>query len=178
MKLRANLLFIIILFCGFITTNQLLAKTEITSNSYRTDFEDVEEHGQWELNRGPLGSQCANKWSFGQPGANDGLFGLFASSNASTADYVNKGVSVVALRTLTLDAGEYELSFDWRAGGLNDADGLYVCWISESEGSSYFERILRTSKTLLRKGSRIVSRTRKLVVARFVPRLLQLEHGS
>lgn len=134
MKLRANLLFIIILFCGFITTNQLLAKTEITSNSYRTDFEDVEEHGQWELNRGPLGSQCANKWSFGQPGANNGLYGLFASSSASTANYVNKGVSVVALRTLTLDAGEYELSFDWRAGGLNDADGLYVCWISESEG--------------------------------------------
>lgn len=135
MRLKANLLFIIILFCGFLTTNQLFAKTELTSTTYRTDFEDSEEREKWVLNQGPLGSSCANKWYIGKPGANEGMFGLFAAANESSADYVNKGVSVVAVRTLTLDPGDYELSFDWKAGGLNDADGLYVCWVSESVGA-------------------------------------------
>ena len=69
MRLKANLLFIIILFCGFLTTNQLFAKTELTSTTYRTDFEDSEEREKWVLNQGPLGSSCANKWYIGKPGA-------------------------------------------------------------------------------------------------------------
>ena len=134
MKFRANLLFIV-LFCGLFINNQLLAKTEITSTTYRTDFEDSAEREKWVLNQGPLGGSCANKWHIGKPGANEGLLGLFAAANESSTDYVNKGVSVVAVRTLTLDPGDYELTFDWKAGGLNDADGLYVCWVSESVGA-------------------------------------------
>ena len=76
MKLKANLLFIIVFVCSFYAANQLCAETVITSNSYKTDFEDSEEREKWELNRGPLGGDCANKWYIGQPGANEGMNGL------------------------------------------------------------------------------------------------------
>ncbi len=108
----------------------MFAQTIQTSNSYFCDFEDISEDVNWQLNTGPKGSLCANKWYVGKPGANKGERGLFISGDGGyTSDYKNSGVTIIAYRELTFDAGDYELSFDWRAGGTSYADGLYVCWI-------------------------------------------------
>ena len=151
MKHKVNLFFIIVFLCSFYAANQLCAETVITSNSYKTDFEDSEEREKWELNRGPLGGDCANKWYIGQPGANEGMNGLYASSNGLTNEYINRGVSVVAMRTITLEPGDYDLTFDWTAGGLNDLDGLYVCWIPESVGAKINSNITNVLQDFVNK---------------------------
>ncbi|MBQ5925573.1 MAG: hypothetical protein IIX03_02560, partial [Paludibacteraceae bacterium] len=106
------------------------SQTVVTSTGYQSDFEDdFERDSCWVLNAGPNGGKCANKWYWGKPGANGDEYGLFVSNdNGASPTYKNVGVSVVAYRKMRLDAGLYELSFDWQAGGRS-TDGLYVCWI-------------------------------------------------
>ena len=131
MKKITNLLFAIFLLLG---ASCLSAQTIITSNSFQTDFEDSNEHKNWRLNTGRRGAVCVNKWYFGKAGANGGEYGLFISDdNGVNNTYTNKPVSVVSYRTITLDTGYYELSFDWQAGGLSGVDGMYVCWIPEDK---------------------------------------------
>lgn len=104
--------------------------------TYQCDFEDSAEHANWQDNAGNQGAQCANKWYFGKPGSNGGDYGLFVSKDGTSNDYEASALSVVAYRSLVLDAGEYEFSFDWRAAGWQDSisniDGLYVCWVPDS----------------------------------------------
>lgn len=133
MKLLNKILFLSIIV---VFANSLLAQTIVTSKCYETDFEDDSEWQNWELNRGPLGSECANKWYFGKLGTNRGQRGLYVSNDGLSNKYVGKGVSVVALRKIILEKGNYELSFDWQAGGVkaeNSRDGLYVCWVPVSD---------------------------------------------
>ena len=129
-KFNKNLLTVIfLLFVG-----ALSAQTVITSKSYQTDFEDLREYKEWRLNTGKKGPSCFNRWFFGVAGANTGNAGLFVSSDeGETNSYVAKPTSVVAYRPLVLDQGSYEISFEWQAGGMHNVDGLYVCWVPESE---------------------------------------------
>jgi hypothetical protein len=133
MKKANKIIFILLMVSLF--ADALLAQTIIKSNHYQTDFEDSSEWGNWELNRGVFGPECVNKWYFGKPGANEGEGGMYISGDDGlSTDYEGEGVSVVAMRTIILDEGDYELTFDWQAGGMsNDRDGLYVCWIPEKD---------------------------------------------
>ena len=131
-KLSFSILFLFL--AGFIS-----AQTVLNSDYYQTDFEDHTEYANWRLNTGVRGKTCANKWYIGEPGANIGKGGLYISGdNGATNKYVNTPVSVVAYRSFTLDAGYYELSFDWQAGGLSNVDGFYVCWVPENKVDTMF----------------------------------------
>lgn len=111
--------------------------------TYQCDFEDLAEREVWEknMNAGPKGSECANQWYLGRPGANGGDYGLFVSKDGKSNDYAsgdNTALTVVAFRIFdNLKAGKYEFSFDWRAAGwqdsITDIDGLYVFWLPASE---------------------------------------------
>lgn len=102
-------------------------------NGYSCDFEDEVENARWQRNTGPRAQYCANRWYVGAPGRNNGENGLFVSADGgASAGYTNRGVAVVASRTLTLDAGVYDFSFEWQAFGLDSLDGLYVCWMPDS----------------------------------------------
>lgn len=121
--------FVSLMFVGVVS-----AQTVVTSKSYKTDFEDLREYKEWRLNTGRRGPSCFNKWYFGIAGANTGNAGLFVSGDeGATNAYVGKPTSVVAYRPIVLDEGYYEFSFDWQAGGVQNVDGLYVCWVPESE---------------------------------------------
>lgn len=127
-KIKISLL--LISLCVF--TNILCAETVESTMGFVTDFEDQEEREKWVLNTGVLGPECANKWFWGKLGASSGDNGLFISGDsAQTYFYKSKGTTVVAYREFTFDKGDYELSFDWQAGGLS-TDGLYVCWVPKS----------------------------------------------
>ena len=76
---------------------------------YQCSFEDESERSLWSLNIGNQGENCVNKWYFGKPGAKDGEYGLFISSDGVSNNYQNKGVSVVASRTLHLLPGNYDI---------------------------------------------------------------------
>lgn len=105
-----------------------------SQTQYHCDFEDPTELTNWQLNSGKQGPTLANKWFVGSATNNGGSMSLYVSSDpaGATTDYVNKGLTVTAYRTLTLPAGKYELSFDWQAVGL-PSDGLYVCWVPDTE---------------------------------------------
>ena len=119
---------------SFFLISQLWAQTIVKSDYFQTDFEDISEHKNWVLNSGPKGKSCPNKWFFGVAGANNGTAGLFVSGDdGATCNYVASPVSVVSYRPLTLDEGDYVISFDWQAGGMFGMDGLYVCWVPATE---------------------------------------------
>lgn len=121
---------ILSIFLSLFFVNVLVAQTVVAPKGYQTDFEDEAEQSNWFCNYGPVGDLCANKWFFGKPGANGGEVGLFISNDGGTsASYAQSGVSVISYRELTLDEGDYEISFDWQVGGMSVVDGLYVCWI-------------------------------------------------
>ena len=108
--------------------------------TYQCDFEDANERTMWDRNSGPKGKDCANQWYFGKLGANGGDYGLYVSKDSTSNNYAASALTVVACRTLELQpehAGEYEFSFDWRAGGwqdsISDEDGLYVFWVPATE---------------------------------------------
>ena len=129
-KIYYFLLLFAVSFC-----NEIFAQSSAIASSYFCDFEDAAENSNWELKVGLFADKCANKWYIGEPGsANNGENGLFVScDNGLTSDYTNKAVMVMAYRELTLEAGDYELSFDWKAGGNEFNDGLYVCLAPTSD---------------------------------------------
>lgn len=98
---------------------------------YQCGFENESERLLWSLNIGDQGESCVNKWYFGKLGAKDGDYGLFISSDGLSNNYQNKGVSVVASRTLNLLPGNYDIVIEWKGAGV-DSDGLYVCWMPDS----------------------------------------------
>ena len=124
---------ILLILSMIISVSALSAQTVYTSKGYQTGFEEDNERSLWMLNAGKNGEKCANKWYWGKSGANDGEYGLFVSDDDGVSvTYKNTGVSVIAYRKFSFDAGLYELSFDWQAGG-RFTDGLYVCWIPASD---------------------------------------------
>lgn len=131
-----NKLFLIVILSLFYSS--LFATTILSPIGYQTDFEDEEERKEWILNPSAPGYECANQWYWGKLGANVGDYGLFVSGdNGSTNFYQPKGTSVLAYRKFTFVKGDYEISFDWQAGGLS-TDGFYVCWIPERDSVSLF----------------------------------------
>lgn len=103
---------------------------------YSCDFEDSTQDTLWELNAGPFGERCTNKWYIGTGANNGGERGMYISyDGGKTAGYISgsgKGQVVSAYTLIShLPADNYEISFDWQAMGM-DEDALYVCWVPES----------------------------------------------
>ena len=142
-KIYYFLLLFAVSFCS-----EIFAQSSVVASSYFCDFEDAVENDKWELSVGRMAEKCANKWYIGKPGsANNGENGLFVScDNGQTSDYTNKAVTVIAYRELTLAAGDYELSFDWKAGGADANDGLYVCLAPKSDSDV---RLASTTSSIL-----------------------------
>lgn len=108
-------------------------------NYYSCDFENEQVNQQWRLNNGSLGNTVANKWYIGSATNNGGLKSMYISANGGdSAYYVAASGCVVSFVELDMAAGDYILSFDWRArGNVKASDvGLYVCWVPETENDT------------------------------------------
>lgn len=102
--------------CQF-TTTQVAATAP-----YSCDFEDAEAN-QWDLINGTQ----SNKWCVGNATHNGaGTQALYISNNNGTSFTYNNGSTsyTYALRTVCLNPGMYEFSFDWTANGENNWDCL------------------------------------------------------
>ena len=102
---------------------------------YQCDFEDETERAQWLLNDGPRADRCPNWWYMGAAAntTRDGEYGLFISNDGEHADYDGTtNMYAVAVRELTLPAGDYTIFFDWLAKGkAASTEGIWVCWVPE-----------------------------------------------
>lgn len=99
--------------------------------TFSCDFENRIQDSEWTLNYGPYGEDCNNKWHIGTAAQNGGTHGLYISCDGgATASYMAEEQTVIAFCTMTLPQGDYELTFDWQAGG-SALNGLYVCWLQD-----------------------------------------------
>ena len=106
---------------------------------YSCGFEEVDECEQWIFANGTQ----TNKWHVGSAASNGGSSGLYISNdNGVTNAYSIINTSYVyAYRTFNLmQAGDYSLSFDWKANGESTYDYMRVFLVpisvSLSAGSS------------------------------------------
>lgn len=103
---------------------------------YSCDFENAAVNQQWTTQAGLLGPTLTNKWYIGNATNNGGEQAMYISANnGDSAYYVASSGCATAFVELDLVAGDYLLSFDWRAMGYtqSDIDGLYVCVVPETE---------------------------------------------
>jgi hypothetical protein len=90
---------------------------------YTCDFEDATENVSWILENGTL----TNKWYIGTAANNGGANGLYISSDNGVSNSYNNGSEtyVYAYRPINVEeAGNYDISFDWRSNGESSWDVL------------------------------------------------------
>ena len=82
---------------------------------YFFDFEDQTEMSNWVLNRG---AATANEWHVGAYDAYTGQYSMYVSCDSGkTNTYTGASNIVVAYRPIKLDAGEYDIAFDYKGEG-------------------------------------------------------------
>ena len=85
---------------------------------YTCGFEDAEENANWALANGDQ----TNKWYIGTAANNGGENGLYISNDEGANNTYNNAAAsyVYAYRDILInESGFYNISFDWRAEGLN-----------------------------------------------------------
>ena len=105
-------------------------------DAYSCNFEDEVQNSAWTLSQGNHAALIPHRWVIGTAEASNSDHGMYISTdNGATAGYANKASYVIAYVPLQLEAGDYDLSFDWKAVGYvdNGIDGLYVAWVPNKD---------------------------------------------
>ena len=122
----------------YILLLSVLSLPMVAQMVYQCDFEDELERSQWVLNPGNRANRCENWWYMGKNGdySEDGQYGLYVATqtNPDTLTYTTTAsMMTVAYRTLTLEKGEYTLTFDWIGKFKNiGVEGVYVYWAPQA----------------------------------------------
>ncbi len=105
-------------------------------HSYSCDFEDAAENSQWNLNK-PKNENYTwvNQWVIGDKVASLGDSSLYISPDGGThVGYTNSDSRImIAWRNLELEAGRYDIAFDWMCGGDSARAALLVAWVPEND---------------------------------------------
>lgn len=108
-------------------------------HSYYCDFEDAAENAQWGLNTPKNESYTwVNQWAIGSSVYSLGAQSMYISPDAGASAIYNKIEAsrlMVAWRELKLEAGRYDLAFDWMMGGDSARAAMVVAWVPESQFS-------------------------------------------
>ncbi|MCR5821981.1 MAG: fibronectin type III domain-containing protein, partial [Bacteroidales bacterium] len=116
-----------------LTMFALLPALSIGQDSiYSCDFEDATENAEWTL----LGGTFPNQWYIDTATNNGGSNALYISNDNGTSNAYTVSVGstqfVFAMRSLTLEVGEYVVSYDWKCKAQNNSDFMRVALIPES----------------------------------------------
>ena len=106
-----------------------------TVSSYVCGFENEQENAQWVLNYTPnTSADWRNKWAIGEAVASEGTHSMYVSNDDGvTASYGRYSRVMIAWRELTLEAGRYDLAFDWTCVGDSMRAGMFVAWVPQSD---------------------------------------------
>lgn len=137
----------IILMCAVLGITYMQAQV---AASYTCNFEDSIQNKTWVLENGYEAKEVPNKWFIGSAINNGGAQCLYITADTGrTAGYVAFSSVAVAYTDITLDAGTYDIAFDWCALGYSDgAEGLYVAWAPDELLGSPVELFYNKSATL------------------------------
>ena len=104
-------------------------------HSYYCDFENAEENAAWKLNT-PKNENYSwlNQWAIGGAVSSLGKQSMYSSPDGGTNVGYLKDQSriMIAWRELTMEAGRYDLAFDWMCGGDSARAALLVGWVPQS----------------------------------------------
>ena len=110
-------------------------------HSYYCDFEDAAENANWTLNKPKNeGYNWVNQWAIGKGISSLGEQSMYISPDGGTSVGYKKTESrvVIAWRELQLEAGRYDIAFDWMCGGDSARAALAVAWVPESQFGDMF----------------------------------------
>ena len=105
-------------------------------HSYYCDFEDAAENAKWTLNKPKNESYTwVNQWSIGGAVASLGMKSMYISPDSGQhVGYARRESRImIAWRELDLEAGRYDVAFDWMCGGDSARAALVTAWIPESQ---------------------------------------------
>lgn len=113
-----------------------MSATAQLPHSYICDFEDEAENAQWHLNI-PKNENYTwvNQWAIGSSIASLGMQSMYISPDGGTTVGYARTESriMIAWRELELEAGRYDIAFDWMCGGDSARAALLTAWVPESE---------------------------------------------
>ena len=120
--------YILFMMCAIVGVQVLCAQAMFTC-----DFEDSLQNKQWVLVSGDVADEIPNKWVVGEAVNNGGKQSLYISADGGkTAAYAQHNSYAICHIDVTLNAGTYDLSFDWQDSTaeysveLTRADGIAV----------------------------------------------------
>ncbi len=100
---------------------------------YENSFEDPDEVAEWQFASVPENVfqpelSVHTRWTVGNQTARTGTQSLNVVDKTGDFGYEAGSYIICAYRTFRLPQGQYDISFDWKAGGTAN-DGLYVAWV-------------------------------------------------
>jgi len=97
--------------------------TQAQTIGFTCGFENDSDTAGWTIYNGSQPSV----WTIGTAVNNGGTKSLYVSDDGGTSNNYSGGTSIVyAVKTISLDAGGYELSYDWRCQGEGSYDLMRV----------------------------------------------------
>lgn len=131
------------LFVGIVSVNAQAGR------SFNCDFEDESQNKSiWHLSNGVQAPDIPHQWIIGPSVNNGGSNSLYLTTDSGqTAAYARTTAYTIAYADVTLTAGAYKLSFDWKGvGAENGQDGLYVCWVADRDATWGDSILLNSNK--------------------------------
>ena len=121
------------IFMALLATGTMVAQKP---HAYYCDFEDAAENANWTLNKPKNEAyQWVNLWEIGSAVYSLGGHSMYISPNAGEqAGYARTESRImIAWRELNLEAGRYDVAFDWMCGGDSARAALVTAWVPESQ---------------------------------------------
>ena len=104
-------------------------------HNYYCDFENEAENALWTLNKPKNENyEWVNLWMIGGDVKSLGEKSLYISADGEHAGYgKTQSRIMIAWRELQLEAGRYDIAFDWMCGGDSARSALIAAWVPESQ---------------------------------------------
>lgn len=106
----------------------IVSSAQVTSVPYFEGFEDPTQYSSWNI---PTLSSQPNNWRIDAGTSYAGSKSLYISDGTASVyqpSYSGTGLTLFCYQEFDLPAGNYDLSFAWKALGDGN-DGLYVFWL-------------------------------------------------
>ena len=134
MKNRLYILLLMIGCLACVATSQA-EPIKMADLPYLCDFEDKWENRNWVLNPSIETITTTNAWAIGSAAAYTGKQSMYVSQDGGrTQSYASTNNVLLAYRDITLEAGDYDVAYDWMGTG-NGAKG-YLKIVFESRPKS------------------------------------------
>lgn len=136
MKKRIHIIWLIVVGCWLTTQNVSGAAITMVDLPYLCDFEDAAENANWTLNPSVNTITTDNRWVIGSAVAYTGERSLYVSKDGGeTSTYASTNNVLLAYRDITLEAGDYDVAYDWLGLGNKTKGYLKVVYANRPTSS-------------------------------------------